>query len=124
MRILALPGDKKASEMQSNSIEVIYGDIREQRDIEEAVRGVQIVYHLAAVVTDWAPKTLFEQVNIEGARNICEASLKNGIERLIEMSTNDVFGLVEDVVIDESFDYKHWRGPYADTKKQPKPYSG
>ncbi len=116
VRILALSGDKKASEMQSNSIEVIYGDIREQRDVKEAVRGVQIVYHLAAIVTDWAPKTLFEQVNIEGARNICEASLKNGIERLIEMSTNDVFGLVEDVVIDESFDYKHWREPYADTK--------
>jgi nucleoside-diphosphate-sugar epimerase len=116
VRIFALPDDPKARELEARGVEVVYGDIRNYDDVEKAVKGVQIVFHLAAVVTDWAPQKLFKEVNIEGTRNICEASLKDGIERLVEVSTNDVFGLNEDVIIDETFNYDYWSEPYADTK--------
>lgn len=116
VRIFALPDDPRAKEFAAKGIEVVYGDIRDGQAVDEAVKGVQIVFHLAAVVTDWAPKALFEEVNIGGTRNVCEASLKHGIKRFVEVSTNDVFGLREDVVIDETFEYSYWGEPYADTK--------
>ena len=116
VRILALPDDPVAREYETRGIEVIYGDIRDNNRVELSVKGVDIVFHLAAVVTDWAPKELFVQVNIHGTRNVCEASLRNKVDRLVEVSTNDVFGIKEDVIIDETFDYDYWREPYADTK--------
>ena len=116
VRILALPDDPVAREYETRGIEVIYGDIRDNSQVERSVKGVDIVFHLAAVVTDWAPKELFVQVNIHGTRNVCEASLRNKVDRLVEVSTNDVFGIKEDVIIDETFDYDYWREPYADTK--------
>lgn len=116
VRILALPADPKAAELAARDIQVIYGDIRDLRAVEKAVTGVQTVFHLAAVVTDWGPKRLFSEVNIEGMRTICRASLDNGVERLVEVSTNDIFGLREGMVIDEDFAYSYWKEPYADTK--------
>lgn len=116
IRILALPDDPKAKEYEAQGNEVVYGDIRDYRTVEKAAEGVQIVFHLAAVVTDWAPDELFKQINIGGMQNICKASLKHGVERFVEVSTNDVFGLREDVLIDETFDYSYWGESYPDTK--------
>ncbi len=116
VRIFALPDDSKAKEHEGHGLEVFYGDIRDYQAVGKAVNGVQVVFHLAAVVTDWAPKELFKQVNIDGMRNICQASFRSRVERFIEVSTNDVFGLKEGVVIDETFDFSYWREPYPDTK--------
>jgi nucleoside-diphosphate-sugar epimerase len=116
VRILALPGDRKAAELEARNVSVVYGDIRDRGAVEKAAEGVQIVFHLAAVVTDWAPKRLFAGVNIEGMRNVCRASLKHGVERFVEVSTNDVFGPREGVVMNEDFAFSYWKEPYADTK--------
>jgi nucleoside-diphosphate-sugar epimerase len=116
VRILALPGDQKAKAFESRGIDVVYGDIRDARAVERAIEGREVVFHLAAVVTDWAPKRLFEQINVAGTRNVCEASLRLKVRRLVEVSTNDVFGLKEGVVIDETFGYRPWGEPYPDTK--------
>lgn len=116
VRVLALPGDAGAAELESRNVQVVYGDIRDYPAVEKAAEGIQVVFHLAAVVTDWAPKRLFSEVNIEGMRNICRASLKNGVERFVEVSTNDIFGLKEGVVMTEDFGFSYWKEPYADTK--------
>lgn len=114
--ILALPDDPKAEEYETRDIRVVYGDIRDYPAVAEATKGIQIVFHLAAIVTDWAPKELFRQVNVSGMRNICKASLEHKIERMVFVSTNDVFGLREDAIINETFEYKPWGEPYPDTK--------
>jgi nucleoside-diphosphate-sugar epimerase len=116
VRVLALPNDPRAAELETRNVDVIYGDIRDYPTVERAAEGVQIIFHLAAVVTDWAPKKLFAGVNIEGMRNICRAALESGVDRLVEVSTNDVFGLMEGVVMNEDFGFSYWREPYADTK--------
>lgn len=116
VRFLALPGDPKAKAYEARNVDVVYGDIRDRKAVESAVEGAHIVFHLAAVVTDWAPKKMFWEINVDGMENICRASLSRGIRRFIEVSTNDVFGLKEGVVIDESFDFAPWGEPYPDTK--------
>jgi nucleoside-diphosphate-sugar epimerase len=116
VRILALPADPKAKEYEQQGLSVVYGDICDYPTVEKAITKMDIVFHLAAVVTDWAPKKLYQKINVEGMRNVCEAALKSGVQRLVEVSTNDVFGLKENVTIDESFDYTYWKEPYPDTK--------
>lgn len=116
VRIFALPDDLRAKEYERKGIEVFYGDIRDYSRVDKAAQNMQIVFHLAAVVTDWAPKRLFREVNVGGMRNICEASLKHKAERLVEVSTNDVFGLNEGLVMDETFELSPWGEPYADSK--------
>jgi len=108
VHVLVLPGSPKPREYEKSGIDMVYGDIRDFESVERAVEGVEVVFHLAAKVTDWAPKELFYRINVSGIRNICEASLRKGIKRFVEVSTNDVFGLREDVVIDETFDYAYW----------------
>jgi len=116
VRVFALPGDAKAAGLEARGVQVVYGDIRDYGAVKRGAEDVQIVFHLAAVVTDWAPRKLFSQVNIEGMRNICRASLEHGVERFVEVSTNDIFGLKEGVVMDEDFAFSYWKEPYADTK--------
>ena len=71
---------------------------------------------MAGVVTDWAPQKLFADVNIHGTEKLCRASLEQGIERFVYVSINDVFGIRENIVIDETMSYQNWQEPYPDTK--------
>lgn len=116
VRILALPNDEKAKIYEKKGLDVIYGDISDSEIIEKALKGIEIVYHLAAVVSDWAPKELYKKVNIDGMENICESSLRKDVARFVYVSTNDVFGLWENTMIDESFPYRPWGEPYPDSK--------
>src|SRR5690606_33442 len=95
---------------------VFEGDIRDKASVMNACVGCHIVFHAAAVVTDWAPKQLFDEVTVEGTRHVCEGALAAGVERLVKVSTNDVFGLDESEVMDETFPMRSWHEPYSDAK--------
>jgi len=114
--VFDLPGRPRLAEFARQGVRVVEGDIRDAEAVERACQGQCIVYHCAAVVTDWAPRRLFDEVNVGGMENVCRAALRAGVSRLVEMSTNDVFGLREGVVMDETFPYQPWGEPYPDTK--------
>jgi nucleoside-diphosphate-sugar epimerase len=116
VRALVLPDDPEAFLLKSGSVEIVTGDIRDYEAVKRAASGVDIVFHCAAVVTDWAPKKLFKEVTVGGTDNICKASLEAGVSRLVDMSTNDVFGLDESQVMDETFPLRPWHEPYSDSK--------
>ena len=118
VRVLALPQDPGAEELRqfSNRVRVIEGDVRSLASVQAACGGIEVVFHCAGVVTDWAPRRLFEAVNVAGTKNALDAAAKAGVRRLVYISTNDVFGLVEGRVIDETFPLNPWGEPYADTK--------
>lgn len=116
VRALVMTNDPGEAALRKKRVEIVYGDLRDVESLERACRGIDIVFHCAAVVTDWAPQSLFDTVNIGGMEKLCSAALKARVKRFVEMSTNDVFGLGEDVVIDESFPLRKWHEPYADTK--------
>jgi nucleoside-diphosphate-sugar epimerase len=97
-------------------VEVAYGDISDYDSVLKACEGMELVFHSAGVVSDWAPYELFYKVNVEGMENICRASVAAGIKRFIWTSTNDVFGRREDTVINESLPLEKWNEPYPDTK--------
>ncbi len=116
VRALVLPDDPEDSVLRSKGVEIATGDIRDYEAVRRATSGVDIIFHCAAVVTDWAPKKLFQEVTVGGTENICKAGLEAGVSRLVDMSTNDVFGLDESQVMDETFPLRPWHEPYSDSK--------
>ncbi len=116
VRAFVLPGDKDESKLKTQEVEIFYGDIRDYDSVKKAVSGMEIVFHCAAVVTDWAPWKLFQEITIGGVENVCRASVDAGVSRLVDISTNDVFGLDETDVMDETFPLKPWHEPYSDAK--------
>ncbi len=116
VRAFVLPGDPAAASLSANGAEVVFGDIREYGSVRKAVEGIDIIFHCAAVVTDWAPEKLFREVTVGGTENICRAAAEVGVYRFVDMSTNDVFGTDESVVMDENFPLTPWNEPYPDFK--------
>lgn len=116
VRAFALTGDPGAEALRQKGVEVVFGDISDYEAVDSAVQGMDLVFHCAAVVTDWAPESLFLKVTVQGTENMCRACLKHKVRRLVHLSTNDVFGLSEDEVMDESYPLSPWGEPYADNK--------
>jgi len=118
VRAMALPGDPGAALLKAKGVEVIEGNVCDYNSIKKAMEGMEIVFHCAAVVTDWAPKSVFQEVTVGGAENMCRAATEAGVSRFVDISTCDVLGIIEDKVMDESFPLTPWNEPYPDYKIQ------
>lgn len=116
VRAMVRPGNPNAKPLAEKGVEVIRGDVSDIRHVMRVMAGVDVVVHCAAVVTDWAPKKEYEAVTVGGTRNICRAACKENVARVIHISTNDVFGLSEKRIIDESSPKSPWGEPYPDYK--------
>jgi nucleoside-diphosphate-sugar epimerase len=77
---------------------------------------VDVVFHCAALVSDWAPKRLFWEVNVGGTENLCKACLDEDVNRFVYVSTSDVFGLDDKDIIEETRAYRSIGEPYSDSK--------
>ncbi len=99
-------------------IKVITGDIRDYDGVKKAMKGVDIVFHLAALIGipySYESPLAYIKTNIEGTYNILEASLELGIERIIHTSTSEIYGTAQYVPIDESHPINP-QSPYAASK--------
>ena len=75
------------------SLELAYGDVRDFRAVREAVKGADVVYHLAGVMRDWGPHQLFLDVNVGGTEHVCQACVAEGVGRLIHISSVAATGM-------------------------------
>ena len=74
---------------QDSSVEVVHGNIVKRPDVEHAVEGVSEIYHLAGVVSrDSKDQDLLYETHVEGTRNVCEAALKHGVEKVVAVSSS------------------------------------
>ena len=95
----------------------VFGDIRNQADIEKAMQGCEGVFHLAAAMND--PKfndAYFHQINVDGTRNVMEAALKCNIKKVVHMSSIVSVKDDERVADENSVHSGIFDGPYAETK--------
>ena len=90
--------------LQNCSLELVYGDITDTQVIDEAMVGVNIVFHLAAYVelglVDEAKMT---RVNVNGTRVILETAFKHQVSKVLYCSTIGIFGDSKGKIIDETF---------------------
>lgn len=119
VRALVLRGENLTS-LEGLDLELVEGNILNPEDLQLAMQGIDIVFHLAAYVGLTPEKyALMEQVNVEGTRNVIEAALHCGVRRLVY--TSSIHALErppEGVLITESlnFDPVNPAGPYDRTK--------
>jgi nucleoside-diphosphate-sugar epimerase len=71
----------------------VYADVREPESLEKALTGSDVVVNLAAEHhDDVTPKSLYDDVNVIGAENVCNACTKLGITKIIFTSSVAVYG--------------------------------
>jgi len=101
-----------------DQIEVVSGDIRDPHYCKKITAGIDIVFHLAALIAipySYEAPDSYIDTNIKGTLNICQAALENGCERVIHTSTSEVYGTAQYVPIDEKHPLQP-QSPYSASK--------
>lgn len=80
--------------ISNKGVEFVYGDICDSHSVEEAAKGVEYVYHLAAVQRGSVTQEEFYRVNASGTRNILEACYKNApnMRKFVHVSSISAVG--------------------------------
>jgi NAD dependent epimerase/dehydratase len=99
-------------------IEIVPGDVTDAELVSNAVRGCDVVFHLAALIGipySYQAVRSYVQVNTIGTLNVLQACLQAGVSRLVHTSTSEVYGSAQYVPIDEAHPLVA-QSPYAATK--------
>ena len=105
-------------EEKRNKIEIFCGDIRDPNGVYEAMKNVDVVYHLAALIAipfSYHSPDSYVDTNIKGTLNILQAARKLHTSRIIVTSTSEVYGTAQYVPIDEKHPYQG-QSPYSASK--------
>lgn len=101
-----------------DALDVRLGDIRDAQFVAKACEGVDLVFHLAALIaipySYLAPES-FIDTNIRGTMNVLEGMRQHGCKRLIHTSTSEVYGTPATLPIKETHPLQA-QSPYAATK--------
>ncbi|NTU91069.1 MAG: NAD-dependent epimerase/dehydratase family protein [Chlorobiaceae bacterium] len=116
VRALVRKGNPRIGTLRRQGVEVTEGDVRDDRAVDAAVRGCGVVFHAAALTSDWGPKRDFMEINVGGTKRICDAALRHGVERLVHVSSFECFPHYRLDRIDETTPYAPRGASYADTK--------
>ncbi len=101
-----------------NEIEVFTGDVRDPNGVKEAMKGMDEVYHLAALIAipfSYHSPDTYVDTNIKGTLNVLQAARELDTSRLLITSTSEVYGTAQYVPIDEAHPYQG-QSPYSATK--------
>ena len=106
------------SEDKLREIEVFSGDVRDPNAIRTAMKDIDQVFHLAALIGipySYISPDSYIDTNIKGTLNILQSARDLGTERIIVTSTSEVYGTAQYVPIDERHP-RQGQSPYSATK--------
>lgn len=99
-------------------VALYFGDLRDAEAVQQALRGMDQIYHLGAVITIpysyQHPREVFD-VNVTGTLNVLTAARDQQIQHVMVTSTSEVYGTAQVEPIDESHPL-HPQSPYAASK--------
>lgn len=99
-------------------MEVVLGDVRDFFSVREAIRGADVVFHLAALIgipySYQAPQS-YLHTNVEGTLNVLQAARELETSRVVFTSTSEVYGSARYVPIDEKHPLQA-QSPYSASK--------
>ena len=81
----------KGAELKRIGVELIRGDVTHPPSLTPAMRGIEIVFHTAALVTDWGPWSAFRSVTVDGTTNLLQAAADANVSRFLHVSTANVY---------------------------------
>lgn len=106
------------SKEKLEQIEIFAGDIRDPNGVRTAIKGVDIVFHLAALIGipfSYHSPDNYVDTNIKGTLNVLQACRDYQIERVLVTSTSEVYGTALRVPINEDHP-RQGQSPYSATK--------
>ncbi len=101
-----------------NKIEIFTGDIRDPNGVRTAIKGCDVVFHLAALIAipySYHSPDSYVDTNIKGTLNVLQACRDLGVTKLLVTSTSEVYGTAQYVPIDEKHP-KQGQSPYSASK--------
>ncbi|MFW9937279.1 MAG: NAD-dependent epimerase/dehydratase family protein [Candidatus Thorarchaeota archaeon] len=103
-----------------DNIEYIFGDIRDLNSLYEAVKGIDLIYHLAAYTGIWAKKkSIYYDINVKGTENIANIALEKNL-KLIYVSSFTALGPTPPEPVDETHENEQFYMEYEKSKFQAK----
>lgn len=99
-------------------IEIFSGDIRDPNGVLTAMDGVDMVFHLAALIAipfSYHSPDSYVDTNIKGTLNVLQAARTLNLDRIVITSTSEVYGTAQYVPIDEKHPFQG-QSPYSATK--------
>jgi dihydroflavonol-4-reductase len=91
IRALVPPGETVAP-LKGALVEVAVCDVTDYASVRDALRGVDLLYHLAGVISIVKGKAeLMQRVNVSGTKNVLDAAREAGVRRVVYVSTVHVF---------------------------------
>ncbi|OGQ23293.1 MAG: NAD-dependent dehydratase [Deltaproteobacteria bacterium RIFCSPHIGHO2_02_FULL_44_16] len=100
------------------NIEIVCGDIRDPHGVRKAVKDMDMVFHLAALVAipfSYHSPDAYVDTNVKGTLNILQACVDMSVERVLITSTSEVYGTAKHVPIEETHPFQG-QSPYSATK--------
>ena len=108
----ALPADVLAR------IDVVVGDVRDAQLMTQLIRGRQVVFHLAALVSipySYEAPEAFVDTNVRGTLNVLQAARSGAAERVLIVSTSEVYGSARQIPMREDHPLQA-QSPYSASK--------
>ena len=99
-------------------LDIRLGDIRDANFVGAATAGVEVVFHLAALIAipySYVAPESFVDTNVRGTLNVLEAARAAGVRRFVQTSTSEVYGTPDELPIRETHPLRA-QSPYAATK--------
>jgi dTDP-glucose 4,6-dehydratase len=109
--------DEAPQEIQDR-LEVVWGDLKDPEAVRRAVKGVQVVFHLGALIAipfSYQNPTDFFQTNVLGTLHVANACREFGVERLVHTSTSEVYGTARQAPMSEDHP-QTGQSPYSASK--------
>jgi len=100
------------------SLEVFSGDIRDPYGVKEAMKGCDIVLHLAALIAipySYHSPATYVDTNVKGTLNVVQAARELDIKKVVHTSTSEVYGTAQFVPITEAHPLQG-QSPYSASK--------
>ena len=102
---------------KQKQIEIFSGDIRDPNGVRQAMKGIDVVFHLAALIAipfSYHSPDSYVDTNIKGTLNVLQAARDLGT-RVLVTSTSEVYGTAQYIPIDEKHPFQG-QSPYSATK--------
>lgn len=101
-----------------DSLDVFSGDIRDPFGVREAMRGCDVVLHLAALIAipySYHSPATYVATNVSGTLNVVQAARDLGVQKVVHTSTSEVYGTARFVPITEEHPLQG-QSPYSASK--------
>ena len=109
--------DDSPEEIRKN-LEVFAGDIRDPHGVKQAMKGCDVVFHLAALIGipySYHSPDAYVDTNVKGTLNVVQAARELNVDRIVHTSTSEVYGTARFVPITEEHPLQG-QSPYSASK--------